>query len=53
MIPSSGTAFAHFAHGRATEFASPDHDGVLKQSALFQIEDKCGGGLIDLTSDLG
>ena len=32
------SSLALFAHGHASEFATPDHEGVVKQSSLFEIK---------------
>ena len=52
VVASSGPAVADFAHGSAAEFSTPDDDGVFEESALFQVENKGGGGLVDLFADL-
>ena len=51
MVVSAG-GFSRFAHWRSTEFTSPDHQRLLKQSAPFQIEDQGRGSSIDLQTDL-
>ena len=33
-------------HGRASEFPAPDDKGLVEHSALFEVSQECGGGLI-------
>lgn len=45
MVIASGAAFA-LEHGGASEFASPDNEGVLEESALFEIGEEGVGRLV-------
>lgn len=51
MVVSAG-GLTRFTHGRSTEFPSPDHQRLLKQSSPFQIEDQGRGCSINLQTDL-
>ncbi len=47
------TECAFLKHRHASEFGTPDDEGVCEQSSLFQIADECSGGLIhDATVDI-
>ena len=39
--------FPVLLHGRPAEFTAPDHQGVLQQSPLFQVQQECGHRLVD------
>ena len=41
-------AAAVFLHGRAAEFAGPNYQCVLEQTALFQVGEEGGDRLVDL-----
>src|SRR5690606_34724235 len=45
---ASSECRARFDHGRAAEFAAPDHESLIEQPALFEVFDECGGRLIRL-----
>ncbi len=44
VIPSDGVP--DFSHRGAPELAAPDHDGIIQQSSLFEIDDEGGAGLV-------
>ena len=37
----------------AAELGRPEHDGVVEHAALFQIDEKGGGGLVDIAGEIG
>ena len=43
--------FPGFAHGSASEFAAPNDESIFEQSASFEVEYECSGGLIDFAAD--
>ena len=54
MIPSEPCrTIAPLVHRSATEFSAPDNQRFLQQSAFLQVCQERGGGLVDLTADLG
>ncbi len=50
MVATHG--IAHLAHRRAAKFASPNHQRVVEQTALLEIEYEGGAGSIDVAADL-
>lgn len=42
MVPS----VPFFAHGSTTEFAAPDHQSRVEQSALFEVRQQAGDGTV-------
>ena len=52
VVPSrsslgAGPGVVFLNHGGASEFSAPNDQGVLEESALFQVGDKAGAGLVD------
>ena len=52
VVPSwsslgAGSGVVFLNHGGASEFSAPNDQGVLEESALFQVGDKAGAGLVD------
>ena len=46
-------AIAFFAHGCAAEFATPDDEGLVQQSARLEISEQPGDGLVDCMAEGG
>ena len=44
VIASDGVP--DFAHRGASELAAPDHEGIIQQPSLFEIDDEGGAGLV-------
>ncbi len=43
-------AVSGFVHGGASEFSAPDDEGVIEKSALFEVLEEGGDGLVDLAA---
>ena len=39
-------AIAALSHGRATEFAAPDDEGIVEKAAVLEVLDESGDGLV-------
>ena len=52
VIAADLVRIADLAHRRAPEFAAPDDQRVVQQSALLQVADQRGRGLVDFASYL-
>src|ERR1051326_2688531 len=52
VIASDLSSLPAFAHGRPSEFATPNHQRVIQQAAALQVADQRGCGLIDFLADL-
>ena len=49
VVVATGTAFA-LEHGCSSEFATPNHEGVLEKSTLFEIGEKGPGGFVGVAA---
>ena len=43
----AGSGIVFLDHGSASEFPAPNDEGVFEESALFQVGEKAGAGLVD------
>src|SRR5713226_4059136 len=50
MMVAAVVATLH--HGRASKLPAPDHQRILEQSALLQVPNESGGGLISILAVL-
>jgi len=50
VISADGHAISSYRG--ASEFSAPDDEGVVEHSALFEIKNESGAGLVDILADL-
>src|SRR5262245_5940342 len=51
-VPVVIASIAVLGDGQAAEFAGPQNDSAIEQSAVLQVADQCRRGLIDFCRDL-
>ena len=53
VVVASQWAFSLLDGRRSTEFSSPDHQGIIEQSAVLQVGDQRRAGLVGFPAALG